>query len=150
VNKDRYGAAVHEAGHVLVAWALGLKTRKAVVGIRGDDSAGEVQIEDARHLPLIDQIAICSAGGDAQRLVGAPTNEMSVFEDMVQIWELIENYPEDEGEVHRDAGYKRLQKLLKLHRAKVELLATALAERSELDQSAIEQLLNSQKEAPAL
>jgi hypothetical protein len=24
-SQDKYGAAVHEAGHVVVAWALGLK-----------------------------------------------------------------------------------------------------------------------------
>jgi hypothetical protein len=27
-SQDEYGAAVHEAGHVVVAWARGLKTRR--------------------------------------------------------------------------------------------------------------------------
>jgi hypothetical protein len=65
-SQDRYGAAVHEAGHVVVAWALGLKTRKLAVGIDGDDAAGAAEIEESSHLPTVDQIAICSAGADAQ------------------------------------------------------------------------------------
>jgi hypothetical protein len=30
-SQDGYGAAAHEAGHVVLAWALGLKTRKMTV-----------------------------------------------------------------------------------------------------------------------
>jgi hypothetical protein len=41
MNKERYGAAVHEAGHVVVARAFGLKTRKMVAGVGGDDTAGK-------------------------------------------------------------------------------------------------------------
>src|SRR5674476_1052970 len=57
-SQDRYGAAVHEAGHVVVAWVLGLKTRKMAVGIDGDDAKGAAEIEEGLHLPLVDQIAI--------------------------------------------------------------------------------------------
>jgi hypothetical protein len=35
------GAAIHEAGHAVVAWALGLEVRKMVIGIIGDVTAGE-------------------------------------------------------------------------------------------------------------
>ena len=48
---------------------------------------------------------------------------------------------EDEGEELRYAACRRLQELLDLHRAKVEGLARELAERRELDQVAIEQVL---------
>ena len=68
VHQDRYGAAVPEAGHVVVAWALGLKTRRMAVCIDGDEAAGAAEIEDGAHLPLVDQVAICSAGAEAQDL----------------------------------------------------------------------------------
>jgi hypothetical protein len=141
-GRDIYGAAAHEAGHVVVARALGLRTRMAI-GIDGDDAAGEAEIEDARHLPLIDQIAICSAGADAQRMLDAPTHSIAAFSDMVRISNLIDDHSEEEGEALRYAAYRRSQELLELHRAKVECLAGALAERRELDEVAIEQILMS-------
>jgi hypothetical protein len=140
-SQDRYGAAVHEAGHVVVAWALGLKTRKMVAGIGGDAAAGEAQIEEGPHLPLVDQIAICSAGADAQRLLDAPTNGIAAFGDMVRIRNLVDDLADDEGEALRYAGYRRSQDLLKLHRPTLESLAQALAERTELNQVEIEQIL---------
>src|SRR5467141_1972277 len=140
-SQDRYSAAVHEAGHVVVAWALELKTRKMVVGIDGDDTAGAAEIEESPHLLLVDQIAICSVGADARRMFDAPTHEVAAFSDMVKIANLVDDFAEDEGEALRYAGYRRSKELLELHRAKVDRLAQALAERAELDQAAIEQIL---------
>jgi hypothetical protein len=137
-SQDGYGAAVHEAGHVVVAWALGLKTRRMAVGIDGDDAAGAAEIEESTHLPLADQIAICSAGADAQSMLDAPTHEVAAFSDMVKIGNLVDDCAEDEGEALRYAGYRRSKELLELHRAKLERLAQALAERTELDQAAID------------
>ena len=142
-SQDRYGAAVHEAGHVVVAWVLGLKTRKMAVGISGDDAAGAAEIEENTLLPLVDQIAICSAGADAQRMLDAPTHEIAAFSDMAKIGDLVDDRAGDEGEALRYAGYRRSKELLELHRATVERLAQALAERTELDQVAIEQILMS-------
>jgi hypothetical protein len=140
-SQDEYGAAVHEAGHVVVAWALGLKTRRMAVGIDGDDAAGAAEIEESTHLPLVDQIAICSAGADAQRMLDAPTHDVAAFSDMVKIGNLVDDRTEHEGEAFRYAGYRRSKELLELHRAKVERLAQALAESTVLDQAAVEQIL---------
>ena len=134
-KQDRYGAAVHEAGHTVVAWALKLKTRKMAIGINGDDAAGEAEIEANTHLPLVDRIAICSAGVDAQRMLDAPIHDLGAFMDMNAIRKLIENYPDDEGEALRYAGCRRSKQLLELHRAMVERLAQVLAERTELNQA---------------
>jgi ATP-dependent Zn protease len=142
-SQAKYGAAVHEAGHAIVAAALGLKTRTMAVGIGGDDTAGAAEIEEGTHLPVVDQIAICSAGVDAQRLLDAPTNEIAAFADMVRIRDLIDDLAEDEGEALRYAGYRRSQKLLKMHRATLECLAQALAEHTELNQVEIELILTS-------
>jgi ATP-dependent Zn protease len=140
-SQDRYSTAVHEAGHVVVAWALGLKTTKVAVGIGGDDAAGEAEIEETSHLPLVDQIAICSAGADAQRMFNAPMHDVAAFSDVVKIHNLVDDFAEDEGEALRYAGYRRSNELLELHRAKVERLAQALADRAELDRAEIEQIL---------
>jgi len=119
--------------------SLGRWGRKMAVGIDGDDAAGAAEIEESSRLPLVDQIAICSAGADAQLMFDAPTHEVAAFLDMVKIGNLVDD--SDEGEALRYAGYRRSKELLKLHRAKVERLAQALAERAELDQAAIEQIL---------
>src|SRR5260370_41736204 len=49
--------------------------------------------------------------------------------------------PKTKVKALRYAGYQRSKELLELHRANVQRLALALAERSELDQAAIEQIL---------
>jgi hypothetical protein len=46
----------------VVAWALGLNTRRMAIGINGDEAAAAAEIENGPHLPLIDQIAFrCDA-----------------------------------------------------------------------------------------
>jgi ATP-dependent Zn protease len=140
-SQDRYGAAVHEAGHVVVAWALDVKARRMAIGINGDDAAGEADIDYNTHLPMVNQIAIFAAGADAQGMLDAPTNAIAATMDMNKIRKLVEDCPDDEGEALRYAGYRRSKELLERYRTQVERLAKALAERSELDQVAIEQLL---------
>ena len=61
-TEDRRGTAYHEAGHIVVAWALGLKVGASAIGINGDNSAGKTDIEHHKPLSLIDKIAICAAG----------------------------------------------------------------------------------------
>jgi hypothetical protein len=111
------------------------------IGINGDDTAGEACIGDNAHLPLIDQIAICSAGADAQEMFETPTHDLSAIMDMNSIRELVEDCPEKEGLALRYDGYRRSRELLELHRATVEHLAQVLAERSELNEVEIEQIL---------
>ena len=55
------------------------------VGIDGDDAAGAAEIEESPHLLLVDQIAICSAGADAQRMFDAPTHDVAAFSDMARL-----------------------------------------------------------------
>jgi ATP-dependent Zn protease len=143
-QQDRYSAAVHEAGHTVVAWALKLKTRRMAIGINGDDAAGEAEIEANTHLSLVDRIAICSAGVDAQEMLDAPIHDLGAFMDMNAIRKLVEDYPDNEGEALRYAGYRRSKELLELHRAMVESLAQLLAECIELNQVEIEQFFLAQ------
>ena len=39
--EDRRGAAYHEAGHIVVAWAFGVEVGAAAIGIKGDDAKGQ-------------------------------------------------------------------------------------------------------------
>jgi ATP-dependent Zn protease len=119
-----------------------------IAGINGDNTAGRAEIEEGSHLPAIDRIAICSAGVDAQRLIGAATNDIAGFGDMVKIGNIVEDYDEAEAEDIRYAGYRRSHELLALHRTTVERLAAALAEQGELDHDAIERILADAVPAP--
>jgi hypothetical protein len=141
-EQDRYSAAVHEAGHAVVAWVLKVKTRWMAIGIKGDDTAGNARIDDNRHLPLVDQIAICSAGTDAQEMFDTPlSHDLCAIMDMNAIAELLDDLPENEREIHRYAGCRRSKELLERHRATVESLALILVERTELDQIEIDRIL---------
>jgi hypothetical protein len=39
--EERRGTAYHEAGHIVVAWALGVKVGASAIGINGGDSEGK-------------------------------------------------------------------------------------------------------------
>jgi ATP-dependent Zn protease len=70
---SRRAAAVHEAGHAVVAWAVGLKVQQLCIG---EDGKGASCIECSAHLPVLDQIAIAAAGMEAVELLNAPTWEL--------------------------------------------------------------------------
>ena len=70
------GAAFHEAGHVVVARFLGLTVGKIEIG---DDGSGNTKIGSAKHLPLIDQIALCVAGIEAEALFNVPEFKHAAF-----------------------------------------------------------------------
>jgi hypothetical protein len=74
-SDDFRSAAYHEAGHVVVAWALGLEIGNAEIGVNEDDSAGRVEIETDEDMPLVDKIAVCVAGLEAQQIFNAPGHE---------------------------------------------------------------------------
>jgi len=85
----RCGAAVHEAGHAIVAWTLGLQVPQ--LGI-GEDGKGASCIEYSAHLPILDQIAIAAAGLEASELLRAPTWELAGISDDAKNDELLDDY----------------------------------------------------------
>jgi hypothetical protein len=50
----RRAAAVHEAGHAVVAWTLGLKVPQLRIG---EDGKGASCIECGAHLPILNRIS---------------------------------------------------------------------------------------------
>ena len=139
------GASYHEAGHAVVAWALGLKVGRIAIAIDGDDAKGAAEIEDDRGSPLIDRIALCVAGIEAQELFQAPTHEYAGMGDFGKVYELLLDIDEDAGFDLRSAGYRRARELLMLHKNKVASLAEALMTRHELDQQAVADVLDQNK-----
>lgn len=63
----RRSTAVHEAGHAVVAVALGLKVAKLLIK---EDDVGRACIEEANHLPVVDRVVIRAAGVVAQEMLG--------------------------------------------------------------------------------
>src|SRR4051794_23239319 len=96
--QDRLGAAYHEAGHAVVASALGLSIGRIEIAINDDDAKGaaDIEIEGALLLPLVDQLAICAAGIEAQEFFEMPTHDLAGFGDVGKMFELLHDYDEAE------------------------------------------------------
>ena len=137
-EKDQRGAAFHEAGHIVVAWSLGLAVGGAEIAIGGDDAKGTAEIENAGHADLVDQLAICAAGLEAQKLFDAPTHEGAGWGDYGKMVELLGDLEEQEQLRMVRRGHGRASALLSAHSAKVERLALALFDKKRLgaDESA--------------
>jgi len=98
------GSAYHEAGHAVVAWALGL----SVGTVRVDDAGGRTEMGPAHYLSLIEQVAICSAGSAAEEVFECSAHELASFDDHAKVSTLIKanGVPEEEhGPALRDEGY---------------------------------------------
>jgi hypothetical protein len=69
-----------------VAHALGLKVGRIRIAINGDPAKGATDIEeDQDHLPLLDRLAICVAGIDAQDLFEVESHAFSGMSDMARV-----------------------------------------------------------------
>ena len=119
------GAAFHEAGHVVVAIHFGLTVGE--IEISGDGS-GKSQISHSDHLPLVDQIALCAAGIEAQELFDCHTHPLAAAADYGLVIDLVNGFTEAESLACRNAGYLRALEILKKQRPEVERLAYYLIE----------------------
>jgi hypothetical protein len=129
--KERIGAAVHEGGHAVVLYAMGLSICEIQIGIDGDDTKGRVTLknpEAQQQLPLVDQIAICVSGIEAQKIFESPTHELAGHDDLGKVVVLLEDIPEPEAFQMREAGYKRAHDLVLMHKAEVLNVAARLVE----------------------
>jgi hypothetical protein len=124
-NEALRGAAFHEAGHVVVARAFGLKVGAIEIG---EDGSGKAEISSAEHLPLVDQIALCVAGIEAQELFNCPTHEYAAFADFAKVCTLVEGLTDSESFEIRSAAYVRALDILKRCVPEVEQLAKELIE----------------------
>jgi hypothetical protein len=135
-NSLRYATAIHEAGHAVVAWALGLKVRSLSVGEAGK---GKSCIEDPGHLPLTDRIAVAAAGMAATDLLHLPGWHEAGFSDEAKIVNLLDQYSDDEDARDRmgNAGHARAREILGNKRRALSDLAVAQGSTGMLDEIAL-------------
>jgi hypothetical protein len=141
--EERRSTAIHEAGHVVVAWALGLPMGSVQIGCHGDDTAGRSAIdESARQLSLIDRIALCIAGLQAQLLFGCESTHLHAgASDFGKIIEMLNGLSEDEADTIRFEGYDRAAELLVCRRPLIERIAELLAASGKLEEGEVLALL---------
>jgi hypothetical protein len=142
--EERRSTAIHEAGHVVVAWTLGLPVGSMAIGVDGDDTAGEAEI-DAAALPLsmVDRIALCAAGLEAQRLFGCEaSHEHAGAGDAAKMIEILDDLPDEEADSIRFAGHDRAFQILDQQRSMIERLAEPLALNGRLEEKEVRSLLS--------
>jgi hypothetical protein len=135
IESLRREAAVHEAGHAIVAWTLGLKVRQLRIG---DDGSGASCIECSAHIPILHQIAVAEAGMAAVELLrgGSPRSEAGLA-DAVKIGNLLDGYPTDQHEQLICDGHKCAKEILVGRLTALTDLSDALARFGLLDTTAL-------------
>jgi hypothetical protein len=123
IHDNLRDAAYHEAGHVVVARFLGLPIGRVEIE---EDGSGRADIRDAEHLPLVDQIAICVAGIEAQELFNCPIHQHAALGDYLKVRELLAGLTDAESYEYRQAGYLRALDILKGRLPEIETLAHQL------------------------
>jgi hypothetical protein len=141
--EERRSTAIHEAGHIVVASALGLPVGSMEIGCNGDDTAGKAEIDNTvRQLSAIDHIALWAAGVEAQRMFGCEATHLHAgWGDFGNIIEILDGLPEEEADAIRFKGYDRAVQLLDCGRSLVERIAEPLAARGRLEQDEVRGLL---------
>jgi ATP-dependent Zn protease len=124
--------AYHEAGHAVVALALGL--RVARVEIFHEDFSGATDIAPADHLSLVDRIAICVAGMNAGEMFNVPaSHQYANSGDHGMVVELLDYIAEAEGDILRDKGHQRAWDLLEAYASSVVDIAAQLLAQRKID-----------------
>ncbi len=95
--------------------------------------AVKLKLKTPKHLPLIEQIAVCAAGYTAETVFGYPTHYWIAAEDYNQIRKLLKDnaIPEEERGVAltlRKKGAERARACLETHSNRVIELAERLVE----------------------
>ena len=138
--EERRSTAIHEAGHVVVAWALGLPVGSMEIGCNGDDTAGRSEIDETAHqLSLVDRIALCIAGMEAQLLFGCESIHLHGGSSV--IIRMLDDLLEEEADTIRSKGYDRAAELLVCRRPLIERIAEQLAISGKLEQGEVLALL---------
>ena len=141
--EQRRSTAIHEAGHVVVAWTLGLPVGAMEIGLNGDDTAGKSEIADTASLSMIDRIALCAAGLQAERLFGCETmHERAGWSDAAKMVEILGDLPSEEADDIRFNGYDRAFQILDTQHSLIERLAEPLAIIGRLEERDVRSLLS--------
>ena len=107
----------------MVAQFLGLTVREVEIE---EDGSGRADIRYAEHLPLVDQVAICVAGIQAQELFNCPLHQHAALGDYLKVRELVAGLTDAESYEYRQAGYLRALQILKSRLLEIEERADQL------------------------
>lgn len=141
-QSDRRGAAYHEAGHAVVAWVLGIPIGAIEIAIDGDDAKGSAQIGATDGLEVVDRIAICLAGVEAQHLFAAPTHRHAGVADYAMVFNYVEDLDDEASLAIRNAGFQRAHDILDQHSEMVERLAKALTRALKMDAVSVNHVIS--------
>jgi Peptidase M50B-like len=140
----RRRTAFHEAGHAVVAWALG----RSVTGLRLlSEQDGEAAVEDAGMLPLVKQIAISMGGWyGAERSGVERLHDSDLQGDHAVSLSLTRStFPYDRdgafGDALHRAGCDLAEAIITRHADLLAKIASELEDRGELSASGIAVLL---------
>jgi len=136
-------AGFHEAGHAVVAAALGLDVGD--MHVNADDHSGGTLTGSARELPFIDQVAIIFAGLEAQNIwqCRSELEHKGGGSDYERFCTLVKDLPDDWRDRLRQLGYERANRLLRENKDAVEFIAQQLIERGHLTAAEFKRLIGS-------
>jgi hypothetical protein len=125
VIKYPVGTCFHEAGHAVVAAALGLEAGDLHVNA---DESGGAQIGCSDHLSLIDQVAVCYAGVEAQTIWHDLPEDLVEYTDVDKFFRLVKDLSDKERDAIHKAGCERANELLLKHGTVVVIVAHRLVQ----------------------
>lgn len=131
----RRAAAVHEAGHAIVAWALGLEVRELRID---DQGKGLSVIQRHDHLPIVERIAVADGGMQAVEMLKARVWELAAVGDEAQIIDILEGLPEAEANQLRSRGAAQVLTILNRRIDVLTDLSDTLFQSMALDATALE------------
>jgi hypothetical protein len=142
------GTCFHEAGHAVVAAALGLEVGD--LHVNADEESGSAQIGCPDHLSLIDQVAVCFAGHEAQLIwQGMPEHfaeagDYATFRGL----EFVKCLSDEDRDALENAGYERANELLLANAVLVVIVAHRLVEQGYLTATEFKHLTGTLKPDP--
>jgi hypothetical protein len=139
--------AIHEAGHAVVGWTLGiLPTGGASLDHEKEGGRVDFPRVEVERLPPDQQIAIWLACFEAEQLLVPPARKRTALADEGEVWRIQrENdttFDQPEGQALREQGRVLAELKLREHKVAVLRVADALVEKSVLSQEEILSLLD--------
>ena len=135
-ESDLFATAAHEAGRAIVARTLGLRVTFLELAA---DGSGKCSIEPVAQVPVLDQIAICTAGIHGVKLLGAKEGRQA--ENHLAIYELLKAHPEMDRDHLVSEGCHRAAKILRDHRPALHRVAARLWRKHYVDEGTFERLI---------
>ena len=129
---DNERTALHEAGHAVVAWSLGVTIERIYLDLENKSGGVDVPPASAAHLKLVEQIANCFAGFEAEQAFKPPGRKAKALLDCGDIRKILRDNgtPEEtsEGQELRERGRACAAARLREHETKVRRVADHLAQ----------------------